>query len=145
VQVLNGTVNGSTAWVVAGEDLTPGTEDIDWAPYAWQGAQPGGAGSGGSIGINVKSSPYLAVGDGVADDTAAIQSAIDAAPLGGIVWFPVGTYLITGRLSVPAGVTLVGETRRSRHRPGRRWSGAAGPAIPVAGCEPLFHQVEQHQ
>jgi hypothetical protein len=112
VQVLNGTVNGSTAWVVAGEDLTPGTDDIDWAPYAWQGAQPGGAGSGGSIGINVKSSPYLAVGDGVADDTAAIQSAIDAAPLGGIVWFPVGTYLITGRLSVPAGVTLVGETRR---------------------------------
>jgi len=36
---------------------------------------------------------FGAVGDGVADDTAAIQAAVDAVPLtGGCVFFPPGTY-----------------------------------------------------
>lgn len=55
----------------------------------------------GPIFFNVKA--YVAVGDGVADDTAAIQSAIDdawAAP-GGTVYFPVGVYRITAALTTP--------------------------------------------
>jgi polygalacturonase len=45
--------------------------------------------------FNVKN--YGAVGDGVADDTAAIQSAIAAcnAASGGVVFFPSGTYAIS--------------------------------------------------
>lgn len=35
-----------------------------------------------------------AVGDGVADDTATIQSAIDSLTSGGTVFFPYGTYMI---------------------------------------------------
>lgn len=45
--------------------------------------------------FNVKDPAYGAVGDGVADDRVAIQAAITAANLvGGIVYFPPGTYLV---------------------------------------------------
>ena len=40
-------------------------------------------GVNGAICINVMDYPYLAVGDGVTDDTAAIQAAINALPAGG--------------------------------------------------------------
>ena len=51
-----------------------------------------------------------AVGDGVADDTAAIQSALNAASTngGGIVYLPAGKYKLTGTLDVPGGVELRG-------------------------------------
>ena len=52
-----------------------------------------------SIGIvNVKN--YGAVGDGVTDDTAAIQAAIDSLTSGGLVYLLRGTYLISTRLDV---------------------------------------------
>ena len=48
--------------------------------------------------FNVKNSAYGATGDGVTDDTAAIVLAEAAAVAagGGIVFFPEGTYLISG-------------------------------------------------
>lgn len=60
--------------------------------------------------FNVKS--YGAIGDGVADDGAAISAAIAAAAatvnVGGIVFFPPGLYRSTTNLSVPVGVSLMG-------------------------------------
>jgi len=49
------------------------------------------------------------VGDGTADDTAAIQTALDAAgKTGGRVYLPPGKYLVAGSLRIPLGVALVG-------------------------------------
>lgn len=53
-----------------------------------------------------------AKGDGVTDDTAAFQSALDAAAAkGGIVEVPAGRYLIKTHLNIPADVTLEGTWR----------------------------------
>ena len=56
-----------------------------------------------SMGIfNVKD--YGAVGDGTTDDTTAIRAALTAVSasgrIGGTVWFPQGTYRITGSLTI---------------------------------------------
>lgn len=52
-----------------------------------------GAGSDVMQWTSVKS--HGAAGDGVSDDTAEIAAAISAAPVGGTVYFPPGTYLNT--------------------------------------------------
>ena len=58
---------------------------------------------------------YGAVGDGVVDDTNAIQSAIDAAQGGGIVFIPVGMYIVNPSVSLhlTTGVVLSGAGRKS--------------------------------
>ena len=53
---------------------------------------------------------YGARGDGTTDDTVAVNSAIvaaEAAPRGGIVYFPPGTYKITSVLALPAELLAV--------------------------------------
>jgi hypothetical protein len=63
----------------------------------------------GGVFINVKSPEYGAVGDGVTDDTAPIQAALDYAhdTRQDLVYFPQGEYLVTG-LTLPGGVCLMG-------------------------------------
>lgn len=63
--------------------------------------------------VNVRAAPFNAAGDGVTDDTAAIQAAIDSLSLtGGVVFFPPGTYLHTGiSLTSLRGITLQGSGR----------------------------------
>lgn len=68
--------------------------------------------------FNVKSTAYAAVGNGVNDDTAEIQAAITAcaAAGGGTVFFPPGTYLISGALTIGnAGVRLQGSGRSASY------------------------------
>jgi hypothetical protein len=52
---------------------------------------------------------FGAVGDGVTDDTAAIQSCLSALPNGGDIYIPAGRYKITGTLTSNAdGLSIVG-------------------------------------
>lgn len=83
---------------------------------------------------------FGAVGDGKTDDTAAIQSALNAAGLtGGIVFVPTGNYLVKGHLVVHANVTLEGVFRA----PTARSQGYGSTILAVGGKgqpndEPLF-------
>lgn len=59
--------------------------------------------------ISVKD--FGAVGNNTADDTSAIQAAINAAQaaFGAVVYFPAGTYKISSELSITSPVYLVGQ------------------------------------
>jgi hypothetical protein len=57
---------------------------------------------------------FGAVGDGVADDSAAIQAAINAIPvIGGEVYFPGGTYLVNTKITLKGRLSLIGESRNN--------------------------------
>lgn len=77
-----------------------GTPDSSKVLYGDRWAAP--PSGGGNLGwYNVKDSPYNAAGDGVNDDTAEIQAAIDAcnnSSRGGEVYIPAGIYAVSGVL-----------------------------------------------
>jgi hypothetical protein len=100
--VLDGvrTSFGSTDWNVLLPDGTTSTI---------QSALAGTA----NIFINVKDGRFGAIGDGVVDDTVAIQAAITYASTqaGGIVVFPVGIYRTTAALNWYPNIHLWGITK----------------------------------
>jgi hypothetical protein len=97
-----------TAYLEQTMDLPDNADEITYTP-AGTGAVSRTVQSKLRDVVSVKD--FGAVGDGVADDTAAIQAAITyiASLSGGIVSFPKGTYRITSILFVTGvGVTLEG-------------------------------------
>ncbi len=60
--------------------------------------------------VNVKSPPYNAAGDGITDDTNAIQQALNDVGTagGGVVFVPEGNYYIATHLVVPTATVLKG-------------------------------------
>ena len=90
-----------------------------------------------SLGVfNVKD--YGAVGDGVTDDSAAIQAAIDAAEVdGGSVYFPAGDYNVTATLTLQAdGVRLVGAGSQATTL---HWAGGASKMLTLGQtATPIF-------
>ncbi len=95
---------------------------------------------GGMHVFNVKDPLYGAVGDDVADDTAPIQAAIDAAEVagGGIVFVPTGTYKLTSALVNDfAGVYIIGASKRITIL---KQYGTAGEAVlEVDATSPVDH------
>ncbi len=77
-------------------DIIPADRRISWQGLA---GVPGGIPHRTTIFASVKNAPYSAVGDGVADDTSAIQAAINACPADQVVYIPAGTYRINNRLT----------------------------------------------
>jgi Pectate lyase superfamily protein len=74
----------------------------------------------GTLGIgNLRVGRYAAWGDGIHDDTAAIQGALADATSGDTILFPAGTYLVTGTLSLANSRTrLLGEGSQTQIRGG---------------------------
>lgn len=97
----------SKLWGVAGERFEPTGRlpDVSWAGVG-QGEVPLPS---PEIVANV--ADYGAVADGLTDDTAAFQAALDAAgDAGGVVFVPAGDYLLAGQLIMDDdGVVLRGE------------------------------------
>jgi hypothetical protein len=83
---------------------------------------------------NVKTA-FGAVGDGVADDTAALQKAANSIVSGTVLYFPAGTYRITDTLAIhlkqrPTGVMVIGHGRDTK----LVWDGPEGkPLIAESG------------
>ena len=73
-----------------------------------------------SAAVNVRD--FGAVGDGITDDTTAIQTALNCMPSGARLYFPEGVYL-TGALclkshitlDIPEGATLLGSVDRAKY------------------------------
>jgi len=74
---------------------------------------------------------YGAKGDGVTDDTMAIQAAIDAAVNGGTIFLPRGVYMVTGLVVRNKGTNILGDGRWASRIV--RLSGTA-PLITMSGA-----------
>jgi hypothetical protein len=72
----------------------------DWIGFTPSGVNAVARSAQDKMRESVSVKDFGAIGDGVTDDTAAIQDAIDAiATAGGELLFPAGTYLITSSIS----------------------------------------------
>lgn len=101
------TVTAEVASSAAAERATSNTQYLSASLGSRTGAKAVGQ---GELFANVKDSPYNAVGDGVADDTTAVQGAINAvaAAGGGTVYFPAGIYSHTGLTGNASHLTFAG-------------------------------------
>ena len=76
--------------------------------------------------INAKD--FGATGDGVTDDGAELQAAIDATPAGGKLYVPKGTYVFATGLTRGSSITIVGDGT----------SGAGGTTLKYTGSGNAF-------
>jgi len=74
-----------------------------------------------------------AVGNGVTDDSAAIQAAIDSAPNLAVIYFPPGTYRIEAALNLKSGIVLRGAGYKSTHITCKNASGCVNIQGAIAG------------
>ncbi|KAI0017828.1 glycoside hydrolase family 55 protein [Xylariomycetidae sp. FL0641] len=89
------------------------------------------------------SSAFLSVraggakGDGVTDDTAALQKVINnAVAMGKVVFFDAGTYKVTRTLLIPAGSKIVGEGYASIMSSGAFFNNINAPQVVVQVGKP---------
>jgi polygalacturonase len=88
--------------------------DVGFGAQSSSGAKRRDVPAAASAGKIVNVAAFGARGDGVKDDTAAIQAAINAASAGSTIYFPAGTYLVSGLiLERRSGLSLAGEGHQS--------------------------------
>jgi hypothetical protein len=124
VTQLTGVVSGlvSTGAVVSSGSGVPSFVAVAGSTYLRRDSAPGPLWYlclGGSRWVPLVTLPgaysvrdYGAKGDGVADDSAAFQAAINAVPAsGGVVFVPAGTYRIASALTLKSGLSFLGAGR----------------------------------
>jgi polygalacturonase len=89
-----------------GTGISPNASGIEYDP-PFTGAVTSGYTVQDKLSQTVSVKDFGAVGDGVTDDTAAIQAALNGIS-SGVVFIPGGLYNVTS-LTLPDGVSLVGE------------------------------------
>src|SRR5205814_5959229 len=82
-------------------EIISGDRKISWAPGI-----PGGIPNRVTIFANVKNPPYNAAGDGIHDDTAALQTAVAACPSNQVVYAPAGIYRTLSPVRLDTGQTF---------------------------------------
>jgi glucan 1,3-beta-glucosidase len=82
----------------------------------------------GSI-ISVKD--HGAVGDGVTDDTKAIQAALNLATTSNLIYFPAGSYIVTSTLMVSPTTRMTGEVWSQIVASGSYFASMANPKVMV--------------
>ncbi|HMD68402.1 MAG TPA: glycosyl hydrolase family 28-related protein [Chitinivibrionales bacterium] len=88
---------GVIAKLATPDPVIPVERTAAWAPgVSFRGGIP----TNRTSLINVTNAPYNAKGDGVTDNTAAIQAAINAATANQVVYLPAGRYLCTATLNL---------------------------------------------
>jgi uncharacterized repeat protein (TIGR02059 family) len=75
---------------------------------AWDPGVPGGVPQRATVFADVTKAPYNADMTGATNAAAAIQSAINACPVGQVVYLPAGTYRLNSQLSITKGAVLRG-------------------------------------
>lgn len=102
-QVVTSTSGGTAAWQAQAGVGGSLIDNLD-------GTATSGGPAFSSLYFNVKDTAYGATGNGSTDDTTAIQTAIAAAAvIGGTVYFPPGTYMVSASLIINAdNVRLLG-------------------------------------
>ena len=77
--------------------------------------------------ISVKS--MAAVGNGVHDDTSAIQAAFKKATASNLIYFPAGSYIITSTLVVPPNVRMTGSVWSQLVASGAYFANKSSPKV----------------
>ncbi|UKZ82498.1 hypothetical protein TrVFT333_010287 [Trichoderma virens FT-333] len=77
--------------------------------------------------ISVKD--HGAVGDGVTDDTAAINAALALATTENLIYFPAGSYIVTSTIIVPAHTRMTGSVWSQLVASGSYFADAASPKV----------------
>lgn len=110
--------DGSTVWTRKADGIESVTNSLTAALLDAPGASLVGFSQAGAIKRTVQDKlrdmvsvkDFGAKGDGVTDDTAALQAAINS---GYNLWVPAGTYITSDNLNIGYGIIIRGEYRKS--------------------------------
>lgn len=116
VLVSEGTENALSLWALTTPSPVIGESDLTFVTYAGNGVYTPDGGIPRSIEDKLKETvsvtDYGATGDGITDDSAAINNAVTS---GSYIYFPPGNYYIGAPISLPAkNMALFGAGRSSR-------------------------------